>query len=243
MIRIKRGAILISLVVIMVFIVICNQKEGSPDKGISFVLKSVEPVGKMKELDSILQKEASVTDTAKVADFDLELNKDLSDMDIYSRLHTTNSELSINYFDSNKEGTIHKENSSDPSYQEYLTWGQLIDALDAIDITRIAGYTADSVEIQYPFEPFAIPEMHFTEEDKSQTYDYSNIDQVKPKEDSNGAMGYYIYNGESCVPVEKMSAMDGNYYCIKVSFWDRKDTSVTGSYTGKGWFGILVEKS
>ena len=120
---------------------------------------------------------------------------------------------------------------------------QLMGALDAIDITRIAGYTADSVQIQYPFEPFAIPEIHFTEEDKSQTYDYSNIDKVEPKEGSNDAMGYYFYNGENCVPVEKMSTMDGNYYCIKVSFRDRKDKESTGSYYGKGWFGILVEKS
>lgn len=234
---------IVFILVMLIFVVSCTKKEFDDiDNGISYTLQSENPKGKINELHSILEKKTEITESAKVEEFDMEICKDRDDTIIYSTLHSNSTKIDINYFDSANQGAIHTEESTNKDDKEYLTWGQLMFIMDAIDINRVADYEADLIEIQYPFEPLNISEITFTAEDKKQTYDYTNIAQAKPKEDSNGILGFYLYKDDTCIPIENMSSMDGTYYCIKVSFLDSNNKETTYSYHGRSWFGVLVEK-
>ncbi len=238
----KVRVIIVSILALLIFITGCTKGKEELDNGLDYTLKSEELQGKMKELHSILAKNVTFTKTARVEDFDMELSKDMNDTIIYGTLQTNNGrKIEINYFDSQKTGTIHTEEIKDQNLEEHLSWEQFLDVLEAFKMNQIVGYNADSIEIQYPFEPFSVSKIEFTEEGRKRTYDYSHIEDVQPKEGNNGQLGYYLCDGDSCIPVENMSTMDGSYYCIKVSFYDSKTKESTGSYSVKGWFGILVE--
>ncbi len=196
--------------------------------------------GRLEEVNNALQNQLSRPEEARVDKFQVRVPKDKPEMVLRGQLYTGEESVYLDYEEYANSGTLRVDKEDTIEDHKYLTWGQLYGAIKAMDIDRIINYNADYVIIEYPLKPSNTYEGEFSNEERQQTYNYNNIEDIPVEGDGMHRLGYYLYNGKQCIPVEDMSKMTGRYYCINVSFFDRDEKNKV--YSGKASLGILVEK-
>ncbi len=196
--------------------------------------------GRLEEVNNALQNELSRPEEARVDNFQVRVPKNKKEMVLRGQLYTGEESVYLDYEEYANSGTLRVDKEETIEHEKYLTWGQLYGAIKAMDIDRIINYNADYITIEYPLKPSNTYEGEFSKEERQQIYNYNNIEDIPVEGEGMHRLGYYLYDGKQCYPVEDMSKMTGRYYCIDVIFFGRDQENK--GYDGKASLGILVKK-